>query len=361
MTMWTRGRDVEAVRATQSAKADPETTRTRLGKKEAPILIATPTPSPSPSARPLSRAAKKKKARQAGRGLSYNPKVSTRIDRHSGRIKKLSPQRRRNDAAPKASQHSQPATRGARGPRCLTFPKVSANSIMPFEIEHSLFTTVQRLAEQALFFWTRKWISVVLARQNWAVPEQGELNWWIRALEPFSHDVSRALQDSNARISWLDLKVSIEALHPLRHSAVHRISRPLQAILHWVSTAVRLCSYLNDALRIPKLKAIEVALATLDLRELEAVIGKPTEEFTNTRQVAQTPESGDHRRQSLPYVRRDDQLEARKVNDTCVNKVIDLTESSDGESGQGLQDEEEGGDEARLYFPAPQPFLGLLN
>ncbi|CAL3967971.1 unnamed protein product [Diplocarpon coronariae] len=313
----------------------------RWGSKEAPILIATPTPTPSSSARSLSRAAQRKNARKAVKGENYRPNISTRIDRDSGCIRKLIPQPRRNDAAPNASQHSRPAIQGGRKVRRLDYPEIPANSIMPFEIEHSLFTAVQRLAEQALFFWTREWISIVLAQQHWAVPEQGELNWWIRALEPFSDDVSRALQDSNARISWLDLKSSIQALHPLRHSAVHRISRPLQVIIYWVSTAARLCSSLNDALRLTKLRAIGAALPVLDLIELEAVIGRPIEEFANTLQVARTLEWGDHRSQSFSSVQNDNQPEAQKDNNPARRRTFgeDIHNRQDGGAlGHQLRD-----------------------
>jgi hypothetical protein len=55
---------------------------------------------------------------------------------------------------------------------------------LPFNIEHSILCAMQRLMEESLFYWAKKWVPALLEREGWETPEAGELNRYL-TLQPF--------------------------------------------------------------------------------------------------------------------------------------------------------------------------------
>ncbi len=43
---------------------------------------------------------------------------------------------------------------------------------------------MQRLMEESLFYWAKKWVPALLEREGWETPEAGELNRYL-TLQPF--------------------------------------------------------------------------------------------------------------------------------------------------------------------------------
>lgn len=130
------------------------------GSEEDPIVIGSPTPSPSRPGGSQPTETRTKKPRREKR--RYN----TRIDQLSGRIKKLSPRSLRRASyvsttlmAPELLLDCntpiwQTLTALSRSnPRRQTFDPLVAppNLDIPFHIQHSIFTTVQSLAEHGRY------------------------------------------------------------------------------------------------------------------------------------------------------------------------------------------------------------------
>lgn len=58
--------------------------------------------------------------------------------------------------------------------------------VLPYGIQHTLLTAIQKILEEAIFYFVRQWYPLLLLQQGWDTPEAGELNkWWSVLHVPF--------------------------------------------------------------------------------------------------------------------------------------------------------------------------------
>ncbi|EKD21431.1 hypothetical protein MBM_00544 [Drepanopeziza brunnea f. sp. 'multigermtubi' MB_m1] len=333
----------------------PVTTRSAgKGDEGDPVLIGS---SPPPVSYKEGRKGRKgRKARKKERKLARKAATSVRIDPASGRVQKLSAPRiaaAPNNAGRPGQPAAAPPYQVSQNPdnnnRSSIFNPRAApeNPDIPFHIQHSLFKTVQKLAEHALFDWARQWVNTVLLELRWEVPEQGELNTWVKALSPHKIAVQRALYENRAQIDWNHLEMAIRSLHQLRHAAVHRLPVILSVTKTWIACGLKLCNCLMDSSRSEKMTAIQMALDPLDLVRLQEVIAEP---------VARRPllpvEADAEVERELP-AKEGNFFDLTELSDdeeptSKETRYIDLTELSDGI--EDLNGEDEGEEEVTFSY-----------
>lgn len=107
-------------------------------------------------------------------------------------------------------------TQAMQGP---TIPEIN----LPFAVEHSVLTTIQKLLEGALFDFAKKWAPKFLDEVvGWSAAEQGELSAWAPNLRKRPGEFMFAFKRFNNAKSpngFLDI---LNRLTELRHVAVHR-------------------------------------------------------------------------------------------------------------------------------------------
>jgi hypothetical protein len=46
---------------------------------------------------------------------------------------------------------------------------------LPFKVQYDILCTTQRVLEETLFYWTKRWYPTLLAKRRWQTPEALEL------------------------------------------------------------------------------------------------------------------------------------------------------------------------------------------
>lgn len=155
----------------------------------------------------------------------------------------------------------------------------SAN--LPYGLEHSVLTTVQKLLEGALFDFAKAWAPRLLHEVlGFTAPEQGELSAWAPALHKYKGDLLYAFKNMNNTKSADGFLAILTRLHELRHVAVHRQVVGTHGLRRFLPDALEVTgAILQDVPRHQKLRAIEWALWKPQDIDLQEVLSKPEEEF----------------------------------------------------------------------------------
>ncbi|CZT52731.1 uncharacterized protein RSE6_14092 [Rhynchosporium secalis] len=258
--------------------------RTRSGGALDPIDLSTPSP-------PSRTACTYKPSRQIT--LSSN-----RID-ESGRIKKLLSVSEANTRAfhgfqqhlpePKLHVREEPVPKVPvlKGPArknresAETLSDDLAYDDLTYDQVASEVPPHEKLLEEVLFNWTKRWVPSVLEAMRWEYPESAEFNQWTKAWGGECRRMHYALIDSNAGIQHNMLSDLVYSLHKLRNSAVHRHELRLAIVMGWMKSALQLTRSLGDRSQQRKMAEMEAALRSRDNFRLEAAVRKPVDDFSD--------------------------------------------------------------------------------
>nr|XP_036587734.1 ubiquinol-cytochrome-c reductase cytochrome c1 [Colletotrichum truncatum]KAF6798676.1 ubiquinol-cytochrome-c reductase cytochrome c1 [Colletotrichum truncatum] len=159
-------------------------------------------------------------------------------------------------------------------------PQLSVPSLypiyVPYNTQHLILTTAQRVLEDCCFDFAARWFPQVLQEHGWKCASAVELNKWASVLKKKlpklpSHALA-SLTDSSA----IEIMIST---HQLRHTAVHRLPTTVRGISQLLQSAVRLAEVLQDVTRAAqledlvsevdsKIKAMELSKNSLENRAI---------------------------------------------------------------------------------------------
>jgi hypothetical protein len=127
-------------------------------------------------------------------------------------------------------------------------------AFIPYNVQHLILTTTQRLLEECCFDFALRWAPTLLADKGWDYPEMVELTVWAKTLAKLYDKLpaEAIFNDSGAT-----LRMIFSSIDPLRHSAVHQLRTSAQAIQKMVQFAVRLAVTLGDSIRAASLELVE--------------------------------------------------------------------------------------------------------
>ncbi|KAF8851174.1 hypothetical protein BDZ45DRAFT_156035 [Acephala macrosclerotiorum] len=184
-----------------------------------------------------------------------------------------------NTNHPHDGVHSGLSTGHLTGAGSIVRKPPSAN--LPYGLEHSVLTMVQKLLEGALFDFAKKWAPHFLHEiLGFTAPEQGELSAWAPALQRYKGDLLYAFKNMNNTKSADGFLAILTRLHELRHVAVHRLVVGTHGLRRFLPDALEVTgAILQDVPRHQKLRAIEWALWRPQEIDLQEVLSKPEEEF----------------------------------------------------------------------------------
>lgn len=143
---------------------------------------------------------------------------------------------------------------------------------------------MQALIEEALFYFAERWAPQILRKKGWAVPDDGELSNWWRALQHAKIPASSISFPKSCDIGALFRRVC-----HLRHAAVHRLKTPVDVIKRMIQDAIAIVAGLGDNLRRMKLECMQIALHENDLISLEKAVSTPLHEIQRSNSAAQLP------------------------------------------------------------------------
>lgn len=128
---------------------------------------------------------------------------------------------------------------------------LSATKYLPYEAQHILLNTVQRLLEEGCFDFAKKWFTTDPRVREWTTPAQVEISKWRDLL-------------GGARIPWeaLDthvqtpLRVLLQEATYIRNNAVHRNQVLVGDILKMLTSSIQLTKMLRDQARCTAIESI---------------------------------------------------------------------------------------------------------
>ncbi|CZS96826.1 uncharacterized protein RAG0_06008 [Rhynchosporium agropyri] len=199
--------------------------------------------------------------------------LSVRKQPNSSSPKRRSPKR--------SSRKRSPPRQYPRSQGSFRSPSPRGDISLHFPLQHALLNTTQKLLEEVLFNWTKRWVPSVLEAMRWEYPESAEFNQWTKAWGGECCRMHYALIDSNAGIQHNMLSDLVYSLHKLRNSAVHRHELRLAIVMGWMKSALQLTRSLGDRSQQRKMAEMEAALRSRDNFRLEAAVRKPVDDFSD--------------------------------------------------------------------------------
>ncbi|KAE8443729.1 hypothetical protein EG329_001409 [Mollisiaceae sp. DMI_Dod_QoI] len=156
-----------------------------------------------------------------------------------------------------------------------------SNVELSYKTEHSVMCAVQKILEETLYDFAKKYIPALLDKMRWQTAEHGELNRWKDVLYKFKGDVIFAFKAINSNLSYPEFLEVLIILHELRHIAVHRLPIGTYGLKRFMPHALELVLGLQDAVRYNKLRVIEWGVWQPKDVNLEAELMRPLQEFTD--------------------------------------------------------------------------------
>lgn len=135
----------------------------------------------------------------------------------------------------------------------LLCPEIS----IPYNVQHLILTTTQRLLEECCFDFAVKWAPTLVQDEGWECPEAVELTLWANTLPKLCDKLPAAAIFNE---SGIPLDKIFSSVCSLRHSAVHRLPTSAQGIREMIQSAVRLAVILRDNTRAASLELVDTAL-----------------------------------------------------------------------------------------------------
>ncbi|EXF76167.1 hypothetical protein CFIO01_03560 [Colletotrichum fioriniae PJ7] len=121
---------------------------------------------------------------------------------------------------------------------------------LPYNTQHDILTTTQRVLEECCFYFATKWIPHVLHSQGWDSPSAVELTKWTKVFNRAGLSLpAHATTPANTSI-----KDVLFRTHQLRHIAVHRQPTTAREVSQHLRTALRVAETLQDVSRAAQLE-----------------------------------------------------------------------------------------------------------
>ncbi|KFZ24006.1 hypothetical protein V502_01515 [Pseudogymnoascus sp. VKM F-4520 (FW-2644)] len=123
---------------------------------------------------------------------------------------------------------------------------VTCPASIPYNVQHLILTTTQRLLEECCFGFAAKWAPALVEDKGWDCAEVVELTLWTKTLARLCDKLPA---DAISNDSEIPLRMVFSSIGALRHLAVHRLSTSAQGIQKMLQSAVRLAVTLEASVR----------------------------------------------------------------------------------------------------------------
>ncbi|OBT69170.1 hypothetical protein VE03_01972 [Pseudogymnoascus sp. 23342-1-I1] len=148
-------------------------------------------------------------------------------------------------------------------PRRSRSVSLNTPKFLPYEAQHVLLNTVQRLLEESCFDFAKTWFASDHRVREWTSPAQVEISKWRDLL-----GTARIPYDALDGNVQTPLRVLLQEATYIRNNAVHRNQVPLADIIKMLSSSIQLAMMLRDETRRTKIEDIRDRLIyELDARE----------------------------------------------------------------------------------------------
>jgi len=126
-------------------------------------------------------------------------------------------------------------------------------SYLPYNVQHLILTTAQRVLEECCFKFAETWLPSILKSRGWECAEAVELTKWTRLL------IKRSGSDLPVhalKLSGSSLNDVLLSTNKLRHTAVHRLPTTARGVGQLIQSAVKLAETLQNSLRTAQLEEL---------------------------------------------------------------------------------------------------------
>ncbi|KAF6831256.1 ubiquinol-cytochrome-c reductase cytochrome c1 [Colletotrichum musicola] len=131
-------------------------------------------------------------------------------------------------------------------------------SYVPYSAQHSILTAAQRVLEESCFDFATKWFPELVQEKGWECASAVELTKWIKV---FKQKLPKLPLHATAPPAGCSVEAALLAVHPLRHTAVHRVSTTAREISSMLHSALRLAKTLRD---VPRAALLEELASEVD-------------------------------------------------------------------------------------------------
>jgi len=183
-------------------------------------------------------------------------------------------------------------------------------SYLPYNVQHLILTTAQRVLEECCFKFAETWMPSLLKSHGWEYAEAVELTKWTQILT----------ERSGSDLPMHALKLSGSSLHDilisankLRNTAVHRLPTTARGICQLIQSAITFTEALQDPLRTAQLEELHY--------EIDSKI-KAVELNKNVLEDGLSRELQEIRRQREELDRKEKDLIARVLREDLENKSL---------------------------------------
>lgn len=233
-------------------------------------------------------------------------------------------------------------------------------SYLPYEIQHLILNTAQRVLEECCFEFAMASLPSVLQQKKWDCPAAVELTQWVKVFR-----AEKGLLCQGSDLSTQKASQLLTTISNLRHTAVHRVRTTAKGVSMLLGSAIKLAQILQDSLRSSQLeelrtdvdhqiRAMELNknvledIASHEIREIqhererldnmeaELIHGMLKDDMNNKALVGQVLESSVHR---IFSKRKDDRNEDEQCDEDqeCDqerhdDEAFDEERNSDGDS-----------------------------
>ncbi|KAK1634019.1 hypothetical protein BDP81DRAFT_433553 [Colletotrichum phormii] len=121
---------------------------------------------------------------------------------------------------------------------------------LPYNTQHNILTTVQRILEDCCFDFATKWIPHVLRGQGWDCSSAVELTKWTSVF----NTTGLKLPAHATTPAGTSIKEVLFRTHQLRHTAVHRLPTTARGVNQHLRAALRVVETLQDVSRAAQLE-----------------------------------------------------------------------------------------------------------
>ncbi|KAF6814843.1 ubiquinol-cytochrome-c reductase cytochrome c1 [Colletotrichum sojae] len=126
-------------------------------------------------------------------------------------------------------------------------------SYVPYSAQHSILNTAQQVLEESCFDFAAKWFPELVREKGWECASAVELTKWVKV---FKKKLPQLPPHATAPTAGFSVEAALFAVHPLRHTAVHRVSTTAREISSMLHSALRLTETLRDVSRAALLEEL---------------------------------------------------------------------------------------------------------
>lgn len=124
-------------------------------------------------------------------------------------------------------------------------------SYLPYETQHLILNTAQRVLEECCFEFAMATLPSVLQQKGWDCPAAVELTRWVKIFRAEKGVLCRDSDLSTQKASEI-----LTAILNLRHTAVHRVRTTAKGVSILLGSAIKLAQILQDSLRAAQLEEL---------------------------------------------------------------------------------------------------------